>query len=78
MVRNKIVQDLGNKMIIVDNKYRILETSPLCPEPLPEPNVSQSKFENVAAKQEGAVREAVENDDPTLKIQIGPDVPQKS
>ena len=77
MVRNKIVQDLGNKMIIVDNKYRILETSPLCPEPLPEPNVSQSKFENVAAKQEGAVREAVENDDPTLKIQIGPDVPQK-
>ena len=44
MEKNKIVQELSNKRIVIDNKYYIMETSPMCPDPLPEPNVSYSKL----------------------------------
>jgi hypothetical protein len=73
MERNKVAQELGNKRIVVENKYYILETWHLCPDPLPEPNVSHSKFQNVAGepKQDGTVGEALKNDDPILKIEIG-------
>ena len=42
--KNKIVQELSNKRIVIDNKYYIMETSPMCPDPLPEPFVSHSNL----------------------------------
>jgi hypothetical protein len=36
MERNKIVQELHNKRIVVDSKFYILETPSLCPNPIPD------------------------------------------
>ena len=46
MEKNKVVQELGNKRIVVENKYYILETSPLCPDPFPEPSISTASEDN--------------------------------
>ena len=42
--RNKIVQELHNNRIVIDNKYYIEETSPFCPNPTPLVNVSRVQF----------------------------------
>ena len=47
--RNKIVQELHNNKIIVDGRYHILESPPLCPNPVPTVQIShieQNKHEN--------------------------------
>ena len=36
MERNKVVQELHNKRIVVDDKFYILETPTLCPNPIPD------------------------------------------
>ena len=36
MERNKVVQELRNKRIVVDGKFYILETPALCPNPVPD------------------------------------------
>ena len=74
MERNKVVQELANKRIVVESKYYIMETSPLCPDPLPEPHVSYSEFQNKTNKTEAG---NTSSDDPIFKIEIGHDVPQK-
>ena len=80
MEENKIVQELSNKRIVIDNKYYVMETSPMCPDPLPELVVSHSKLES-KDKGDGNVNEidAIKNDSmETLhKIEIGPQVPKK-
>ena len=40
LVRNKIVQELHNRRIVIDGKFYIEETSHYCPNPIPEVNVS--------------------------------------
>ena len=42
--RNKIVQELHNRRIVIDGKYYIEETSPYCPNPVPEVSVSSLAF----------------------------------
>ena len=42
--RNKIVQELHNRRIVIDGKYYIEETSPYCPNPVPEVSVSSLTF----------------------------------
>ena len=42
MERNFIVQELNKKRIVVNEKFYIMETSPLCPTPSPDPNVYNS------------------------------------
>ena len=79
MEKNRVVQELANKRIVVANKYYIIETSPLCPDPLPEPSVSNSKFqtdETWKKKKEMKVKDS-EPVEKLLKIEIGSDVPQK-
>ena len=38
--RNKIVQELNNKRIVIENKFYIMETSPYCPNPTPEVQIT--------------------------------------
>ena len=45
MERNKIVQELYNKRIIIDSKYYIMETPVLCPNP-----VMDLQFSNVTVE----------------------------
>ena len=40
LVRNKIVQELHNRRIVIDGKYYIEETSEFCPNPVPEVSIS--------------------------------------
>ena len=87
MEKHRIVQELFNKRIVVENKYYILETSPLCPDPLPEPSVSNTsdkiddeKLISDAEHQtsnDQADSVTVREDDPILKIDIGSAVPKK-
>ena len=40
LARNKIVQELHNRRIVVDSKHYIEETSPFCPNQWPKINIS--------------------------------------
>ena len=79
MEKNRVVQELANKRIVVANKYYILETSPLCPDPLPESTVSHSRFQNgeTLEKKKEMKAEHSEAAAILLKIEIGSDVPLK-
>ena len=46
MERNKLVQELHNKRIIVDGKHIFLENSPFCPNPTPEVSVKHIDSSN--------------------------------
>ena len=74
MEKNKVVQELGNKRIVVENKYYILETSPLCPDPFPEPSISTASEDN---DQNNIVSDITPATDPIFKIDIGSGVPKK-
>ena len=74
MEKHKIVQELSNKRIVVENKYYILETSPLCPDPLPEPNISTMTD---TIDHCDTISDDLGEDNPIFKIDIGPEVPQK-
>ena len=43
LTRNKVVQELHNNKIVVQGKYHILESSPLCPNPIPNVQISHIK-----------------------------------
>ena len=81
MEKNKIVQELSNKRIVIDNKYYVMETSPMCPDPLPEPYISYSNLkiqgnnDSDRGKDDNSVNDDVEKQ--LLKIEIGPNVPKK-
>ena len=43
LTRNKVVQELHNNKIVIQGKYHIMESSPMCPNPLPTVQVSHIK-----------------------------------
>ena len=45
--RNKIVQELHNRRIVVDNKHYFEETSPYCPNPVPTVDTSSITISNI-------------------------------
>ena len=80
MEENKIVQELSNKRIVINSKYYIMETSPMCPDPLPEINVSHSNLKPEVEKDELEGEDVTKSDDFSerlLRIEIGPQVPKK-
>ena len=77
MERNKVVQELSKKRIVVDNKYFILETSPLCPDPLPDTYVANSEFQTKQTKTEEK-NLPLDDKDPIFKIDIGAGVSKKN
>ena len=66
---------------MIDNKYYIMETSPMCPDPLPEPFVSHSNLrvqksrDVVGANDADVVSD--ENEKRLLEIEIGPGTPKQ-
>ena len=46
LTRNKVVQELHNNKIVIQGKYHIIESSPLCPNPLPSVQISHIKQQN--------------------------------
>ena len=60
MERNKIVQELHNKRIIIDGKYYIMETPVLCPNPVPD-----LQFSNVTVEIKS---HSINSDDVTVKL----------
>ena len=79
MERNKVVQELANKRIVVDNKYYIQESSPFCPEPIPDTIISNanSKFQNNDKPNIHEETPPPKSQDPLSKIEIDPTVPKK-
>ena len=47
MERNKVVQELHNKRIVVDGKFFILETPALCPNPIPDLQFSSISLQSI-------------------------------
>ena len=47
LTRNKVVQELHNNKIVVQGKYHIMESSPMCPNPLPTIQISHIKQQDV-------------------------------
>ena len=77
MERNNVVQELSKKRIVVDNKYFILETSPLCPDPLPDTHVAYSEFQTKQTKtDEKDLR--LDAKDTIFKIEIGAGVSKRN
>ena len=74
MEKNKVVQELGNKRVVIENKYYILETSPMCPDPFPDPSISSTPEQ---INQSKTFPDPDPNLDPILKIDIGAEVPKK-
>ena len=78
MERIKVVQELSNKRIVVENKYYIIETSHLCPDQIPDLNVSNSMFQDKVNTDNLKKNNLADNDhvlNPVNKIEIG--VPKK-
>ena len=65
--RNKIVQELHNRRIVIEGKYYIEETSQFCPNPVPVVNISSLGISRVQFTQPGG----------SLDINIGHDIPDQ-
>ena len=68
--RNKIVQELHNRRIVIDNKFYIEETSPFCPNPVPSVGVSQLSSLNLA-------RVEFTQSQGSIKLELGHDLPDR-
>ena len=86
MERNKLVQELHNRRIIVDGKHVFLENSPFCPNLIPEVSVrqvsdtspqDQSSEEHLAGQTSGQADKKNRENNLLTKIEIGANVPQK-
>ena len=91
MERNKLVQELHNKRIIIDGKHVFLENSPFCPSPIPEVSVRQvsdhkpSNFryhtteppDLTNPEQEEIKTDANKDREYIAKIDVGKNVPKK-
>ena len=76
MERNKLVQELHNKRIIVDAKYVFLENSRFCPNPIPTVSVKQVINDISDQKSDSTENNATQiNKDLLTKIEVGNDVP---
>ena len=77
MERNRLVQELHNKRIIIDGKYVFLENSPFCPNLQPEVGVSQVADNPSHPTEEQAQASARLKTDLLGKIEIGENVPEE-
>ena len=89
MERNKLVQELHNKRIIVDGKHIFLENSPFCPNPTPEVSVKHidSSYDHLFRRapptdpgttDDTLVATKLEHEEPDLHlIEIGSQVPKE-
>ena len=78
MERNRLVQELHNKRIIIDGKHVFLENSPFCPNLQPEVGVSQvaDNPNKIHTTKEQAQASAQLKTDLLGKIEIGENVPE--
>ena len=65
--RNKIVQELHNRRIVINGKYFIEETSPFCPNPVPVVNTSSLTLSRVQFTRPGD----------SLELHIGHNLPDQ-
>ena len=74
MERNKLVQELHKKRIMVDNKHVFLENSPYCPNPVPEVSVRQ--VADIDDHDTDTHQTLLTTPTELLKIEIGATVPK--
>ena len=89
MERNKLVQELHNKRVVVDGKHVFLENSPFCPNLIPEvsvkhvESVNANLFRETLATNTSSTDETQTNVGPASTepdlhlIEIGPQVPKE-
>ena len=78
MERNRLVQELHNRRIIIDGKHVFLENSPFCPNLQPEVGVSQvaDSLNEIHSTKESAQTSPQLKKELLGKIDIGENVPE--